>query len=54
MSWVIREKATGKVLFETFDQRKVAALNTAKYEAVPIGQYLGELNQRIAAARGVA
>jgi len=46
-SWVIREKATGKVLFETFDRSKVGALNTAKYEAVPIQEYLGSLNAAI-------
>jgi hypothetical protein len=44
-SWVVREKASGKVVFETFDQRKVDALNTAKYEAVPIQQYLAGLNR---------
>lgn len=44
-SWVIREKATGKVIMETFDQKKVDALNTAKYEAVPIQQYLASLNK---------
>jgi len=43
-SWVIREKATKRVLFETFDYAKVAALNTEKYEAIPIRQYLAELN----------
>lgn len=45
-SWVVREKATGKVLFETFDQKKVNALNTTKYEAVPIHEYLASLNRR--------
>ena len=44
-SWVIREKATGRVLVETFDKKKVDALNTAKYEAVPILEYLGSLNK---------
>lgn len=43
-SWVIRNKATKEVLFETFDQAKVKALNTAKYEAVPIQEYLGSIN----------
>lgn len=43
-SWVIREKKTGKVILETFDKRKVDALNVAKYEAVPILEYLGSLN----------
>jgi hypothetical protein len=45
-SWVVREKATGKVLFETFDQNKVDALNIEKYEAVPILEYLSSLNLR--------
>lgn len=48
-SWVIREKWSGKVLFETFDSCKVASLNTAKYEAVPILDYLGSLNRSIKA-----
>lgn len=47
-SWIIREKATGRVLFETFDKKKVDALNTAKYEAVPILEYLASLNTRSA------
>lgn len=44
-SWVIRNKTTGEVICETFDSRKVAALNTAKYEAVPIRQYLEQPNR---------
>ena len=43
-SWVIRNKHTGKVLAETFSVKTVDALNTAKYEAVPIYQYLASLN----------
>jgi len=43
-SWVIRNKETGQAVMETTDQRKVDALNTAKYEAVPAGQHLAELN----------
>ena len=43
-SWVIREKSTGRVICETFDKRKVDALNTAKYEAVPILEYLVSIN----------
>lgn len=43
-SWVIREKETGAVIMETFDQKKVDALNTAKYEAVPILDYLVGIN----------
>jgi hypothetical protein len=45
-SWVIREKATGRVLFETFSRKIVAAINTARYEAVPILQYLVSINGR--------
>lgn len=48
-SWVIRNKGTKEVIFETFDKAKVDALNTEKYEAVPIQKYLGELNETIAA-----
>jgi len=43
-SWVIRNKATGEVMLETFDKKKVDALNTEKYEAVPVQQHLGEIN----------
>lgn len=50
-SWVIRETATGRVLFETFEAEVVAKLNTARYEAVPILQYLQEVN-RAARAQG--
>jgi len=49
MSWVIREKATGRVLFETFEAKTVAALNTEKYEAVPILKYLQEVSSKCAA-----
>ena len=44
-SWVLRNKFTKEVICETFDARKVAALNTDKYEAVKIQTYLGELNK---------
>lgn len=45
-SWVLREKATGKSVMETSDPAKVRALNTAKYEAVPVGQHLAEQNKK--------
>lgn len=45
-SWVIRERATGRVILETFNAKAVAALNTAKYEAVPILAYLQSLNAK--------
>ncbi len=47
-SWVIREKETGRIIMETFDRAKVRALNTDKYEAVPIQEYLASLNKNIA------
>lgn len=46
-SWVIRERATGDVVMETYDRRIADRLNTAKYEAVPILEYLGSLNRQI-------
>jgi hypothetical protein len=48
-SWVIREKATGRVICETFSRRLVDALNIKRYEAVPLLQYLCELNATIRA-----
>lgn len=44
-SWVIREKATGAVIMETFDKNHVVNLNTSKYEAVPINEHLAGINQ---------
>jgi hypothetical protein len=43
-SWVIREISTGNVIMETFDSAKVRALNSSKYEAVPILDYLVSIN----------
>lgn len=47
-SWVIKNKSTGEVVMETFDRAKVDALNTAKYEAVPIQKHLASLNDKSA------
>ncbi len=41
-SWIIRDRDTKAPIMETYDQRRVDALNTDKYEAVPAQQYLGE------------
>ena len=49
-SWVIRSKSDGRVIFETFNGALVAALNTEKYEAVPILEYLYGLNKNISDA----
>lgn len=43
-SWVIRNKETGEPVMQTYDRKKVEALNTEKYEAVPVEQHLAELN----------
>lgn len=42
-SWVIINKETDEVLFETYNKDIIAKLNTEKYIAVPIGSYLGTL-----------
>lgn len=44
-SWVIREKTTGNVVMETYDRAILDTLNTEKYEAVPILEYLASLNR---------
>lgn len=44
-SWVIVNLETGAAVFETFDPAKVSALNTVKYKAVPILEWLQSLNK---------
>ncbi|MGF6440209.1 hypothetical protein [Paraburkholderia youngii] len=44
-SWVIRDIATQHAVLETWDPRKVIALNTAKYEAWPIGAHLASFSR---------
>lgn len=43
-SWVVRDKQSGKVILETYEKRVVDALNTERYEAVPIIEHLASLN----------
>ena len=43
-SWIIRNKLTKEVVCETFNPAVVAALNTVKYEAVPVLEYLTSIN----------
>ena len=45
-SWIIVEKSTGKAVMETYDPRKVAALNAEKYAAIPARDYLAGLNRK--------
>lgn len=46
-SWIIKELDSGRVILETFDSRVVARLNTDKYIAIPIVEYLQNLNKTI-------
>jgi hypothetical protein len=43
-SWVIVETATNKAICETYSMKTVAAINKAKYKAVPILEYLQKFN----------
>lgn len=43
-SWVIVDKATGRAVFETFRASIAAKVNAAKYEAVPILEWLYRVN----------
>ena len=46
-SWVIVKKQSGNGVFETFSKKVADAINTKKYEGVPILDYLVALNKRI-------
>ena len=46
-SWIIRNKEAKDVVMETYNENAVKHLNTAKYEAVPILEYLQNLNKEI-------
>lgn len=46
-SWIIREKATGAAVLETYNKRVADAINKEKYEAVPALQHLQELNRKL-------
>lgn len=44
-SWVIVNKATGFAVFETFNENTARAVNEKLYRAVPILEYLQQLNK---------
>ena len=46
-SWVIVDKITNKAIFETFNETLAIKINVEKYEAVPVLQYLQNLNKTI-------
>jgi hypothetical protein len=45
-SWIIRRKATGEVIAETFLRSVAESVNAEKYEAVPVQQHLASLNRK--------
>jgi len=53
-SWIIRSKADGEAIMETFNKKLVDRLKTEKYEAVPAKQHLVELNKKYKLAYHVA
>ena len=46
-SWVIKELGTGRIIIETYSQKVVGALNTTRYQAVPIQDHLAQLNRKL-------
>jgi hypothetical protein len=45
-SWVVVRKSDKQAIFETFSKRTAAAINTERYTAVPILEYLVSINGR--------
>lgn len=45
-SWVIRERSSGCVMFETFRREVAEAVNQEKYEVVTTYRYLVSLNKK--------
>jgi hypothetical protein len=46
-SWVIVDKITNKAIFETFSESIASKINVEKYQAVPVLEYLQNLNKQI-------
>lgn len=46
-SWVIVDKATDEAVLETFSAKIAKAINTEKYNVVPILEYLQSLNRKL-------
>lgn len=44
-SWIIKDAVTGAVLIETFSRKAVNRLDPKKFIAIPIGEYLAQLNR---------
>ena len=45
-SWIIVNRATGQVVFETFQLSVAGKVNTDKYEVVPILEWLQRINRQ--------
>lgn len=45
-SWVIVSLATGKAVLETYSEKLARAVNTHKYKAVPVYEWLASINQQ--------
>lgn len=48
-SWIIVSRATGKAVLETFNPRIAAAVNRARYDVLPVLEYLQNLNRALKA-----
>lgn len=48
-SWVIVNKLTNKAVIEMYDLELVKKINTMKYRAIPILEYLQTFNQKVKA-----
>jgi hypothetical protein len=46
-SWVIVRRTDGMAVLETFSRRVAGQINTDRYEAIPIIEYLQRLNASI-------
>jgi len=46
-SWVIVEKDSKKPIFETFNEKTAKAINSKRYVAIPILEYLQAFNQGV-------
>lgn len=50
-SWVIVDKVTDEAVLETFSDKIAKAINTEKYNVVPILEYLQSLNRKLALSK---
>ena len=51
-SWVFVDLVTGKGVYETYSASMAAKVNTKRYKAVPILEYMQDLSRRIKASEG--